>query len=121
MMRNLPLKWLHVYVFLSIGVFLCVQSLKQLAITKPDWVFNHINDFLTIPLVATLGLHAVWWIKKDKSIRLPIFTIFSLVLLFSIVFEYYLPQYSYRYTDDIWDVICYFFGGIVYYLLQKKQ
>ncbi|MDC8000006.1 hypothetical protein POV26_03080 [Aequorivita todarodis] len=86
---------------------------------RSNWIFHHLNDFLTIPLVATVCLHGVWLVKKDKSIRLNIFTIFSLVALFSIFFEYYLPQQSHRYTGDIWDVLCYFLGGTAFYLLQK--
>ncbi len=121
MKRRLQLKMLHVYVLISLGIFLCVKSLKFFSITGPNWIFHHLNDFLTIPIVATLCLHGVWFIKKDKSIRLDIFTILSLVVLFSIVFEYYLPQQSYRYTGDNWDVACYFLGGLIFYLLQKIE
>lgn len=119
MIRRLPLKGLHLYVLLSLAVFLYVQSLKYFFGIRSNWIFHHLNDFLTIPLVATVCLHGVWLVKKDKSIRLNIFTIFSLVALFSIFFEYYLPQQSHRYTGDIWDVLCYFLGGTAFYLLQK--
>lgn len=72
-------------------------------------------------MVATLGLHTAWFSKKDKSIRIDLFTIISLVLLYSVVFEYYLPKQSYRYTGDVWDVVCYALGGIVFYILQKME
>lgn len=121
MRRKLPLKVLHLYVLLSIVVFLCVQSWKYLYGIRSNWIFHHLNDFLAIPIVATISLHAVWFIKKDYSLRLNIFTILSLAALFSIAFEYYLPQQSYRYTGDIWDVICYFLGGIMFYFLQKME
>ncbi|MBB6681277.1 hypothetical protein H4O20_07455 [Aequorivita sp. 609] len=120
-MRNFPLKILHGYVLFSVVVFLCVQGLKYFEIVAPNWVFNHLNDFLVIPMVATLGLHTAWFIKKDKSIRIDLFTIISLVVLYSVVFEYYLPKQSYRYTGDIWDVVCYALGGIVFYVLQKME
>tara|TARA_R110002012_G_scaffold283304_2_gene473634 strand:- start:92850 stop:93158 length:309 start_codon:yes stop_codon:yes gene_type:complete len=100
-------------------VFLGVQGLKFFSIEGPDWLFYHLNDFLLIPILAIVGLHTVWLLHKDRSIRLNIFTIFSLVLLFAFVFEYYLPKQSYRYTSDLWDVIAYFLGGVVFYLLQK--
>ena len=121
MILRLPLKVLHLYVLLSLVVFLCVQSLKYFSVVGPNWIFHHLNDFLAIPIVATVCLHGVWFIKKDRNIRLNIFTILSLVALFSIVFEYYLPQQSYRYTGDIWDVVCYFLGGVVFYFLQKIE
>jgi len=116
-----PLKMLHWYVLLSLVVFLCVKSLKSFSVAGTNWIFHHLNDFLAIPIIATLCLHGVWFIKKDNNIRLNIFTIFSLIALFSLVFEYYLPQQSYRYTGDIWDVICYFLGGLVFYFLQKIE
>src|SRR5690554_3461051 len=121
MMRKLPLKILHWYILVSLVVFFCVQLLKYFSIAAPKWVFNHLNDFLTIPLVATVGLHGVWLLKKDYSIRLDIFTIFSLVAFYSVFFEYYLPQQSHRYTGDIWDVVCYCLGGVVFYVLQRRE
>ena len=119
MIRKRPLKLLHFYVLLSFAVFLVVQSLKFFSIFGPNWIFHHLNDFLAIPMVATLCLHGVWLIKKDRSIRLNGFTILSLVVLFSLVFEYYLPQQDYRYTGDVWDVVCYGLGGLIFYFLQK--
>ncbi|WP_299390549.1 hypothetical protein [uncultured Gelidibacter sp.] len=121
MMSSLPLKFLRTYFLLSLLVFLGVQSLKYFSIASPDWIIHHLNDFLVIPMVATLGLHAVWVIKKDDTIRLNLLTIFSLVALFSIVFEYYLPQHSYRYTGDCWDVFAYVLGGCVFFVLQKME
>ncbi|MCG2418659.1 hypothetical protein K8089_06455 [Aequorivita sp. F47161] len=108
------------YALLSLVVFFYVQSLKYFSGIQATWVFHHLNDFLTIPLVATVCLHGVWCVKKDKTIRLNIFTILSLVVLFSVAFEYYLPKQSHRYTADIWDVVCYFLGGVIFYILQKK-
>lgn len=121
MMKQLPLRLLHAYVLLSFGAFLTVQSLKFLSISGPNWIFHHLNDFLLIPMVATLGLHVVWLLKKDRTIRLNGFTILSLVVLFSVVFEYYLPQQDARYTADVWDVVCYSLGGLVFYMLQKME
>lgn len=119
MIRQLPLKMLHFYVFLSLAVFLAVQSFKFFSVMSPSWVFNHLNDFLVIPLVATLCLHGVWFVKKDFGIRLGFFTIISLVTLYSVFFEYYLPQQSHRYTGDILDVVSYAAGGTMFYFLQK--
>ncbi len=116
-----PLKYLHSYVALSLILFLIVQSLKSHSHQSPPWVFHYLNDFLTIPIVATICLHGVWLLKKNNAIRLNLYSILSLVALFSLYFEYYLPKQSDRYTGDIWDVICYFLGGIVFYILQKKN
>lgn len=119
MIRDLPLKPLHLYVVLSFVVFLGVQTLKFLSISGPNWIFHYLNDFLLIPMVATLGLNVVWILKNDRALRLDGFTILSLVVLFSVLFEYYLPQEDERYTADVWDVVCYGMGGMVFYVLQK--
>ncbi|PVW11816.1 hypothetical protein [Marixanthomonas spongiae] len=121
MIQKFPLKILHGYVLLSVVLFLGVQSLKLFSVTSPDWVLHYLNDFLTIPIVATLCLHSVWFVKKDRSIRLNVFTTLSLVVLYSVLFEYYLPLQSHRYTADIWDVACYFLGGTVFYFLQEPM
>tara|TARA_R100000935_G_C2833075_1_gene166342 strand:+ start:1778 stop:2143 length:366 start_codon:yes stop_codon:yes gene_type:complete len=121
MISKLPLKWLHFYAVLSLFIFFWVQGLKHFSGIKANWIFHHLNDFLTIPLVATLCLHGVWLVKKDNTIRLNLFTILSLVAMFSIAFEYYLPLQSHRYTADIYDVYCYFSGGIIFYFLQKLK
>ena len=119
MIKKFPLKLLHYYVLLSLMVFLSVQGFKLSQWAAPSWVFHHLNDFLLIPMVATWGLHVAWLLKKDRTLRLDVFTIFSLVVLFSLVFEYFLPQQSHRYTADVWDVVCYALGGLVFYFLQK--
>lgn len=121
MKDKLPLKALHWYVLLSLAVFIGVQSMKIFSINGPNWIFHYLNDFLTIPIISILCLHGVWLIKNDKNIRLNIFTIFSVVTLYSLFFEYYLPQHSYRYTGDIWDVVCYFSGGVVFFFLQRIE
>ncbi|MEM0587083.1 hypothetical protein V0F38_02140 [Aequorivita sp. MCCC 1A16792] len=97
-----------------------MQCSKVTSGIQANWIYHYLNDFLTIPLVAIIGLHGVWFIKKDKTIRLNKFTILSLVIVFAVFFEYYLPKQSYRYTADIWDVFCYFIGGVVFYFLQKE-
>lgn len=116
-----PLKALHRYVLFSLALFVVVQTFKFVDFNSPQWVFNYLNDFLTIPIVATFCLHGIWLVKKDQTIRLNLFTIFSLAALFSIYFEFYLPKQSDRYTGDYWDVFCYLLGGLVFYVLQKKK
>lgn len=121
MIAKLPLRPLHLYVLLSLIIFIGVQLLKLFNVEGPDWVFHHLNDFLVIPMVATLGIHVAWLVKKDQSIRLDLFTIFSLVVLFSVVFEYYLPQQDARYTGDVWDMVCYGLGGVMFYVFQRME
>lgn len=121
MIRTLPLKKLHIYVVLSLLIFIGFQSAEYLEIPMPVWVTSYLKDFLSIPIIATICLHVVWWMKKDKGIRLNTFVILSLVALYSVYFEWYLPQYSSRHTGDFGDVICYSLGGCIFYFLQKCE
>lgn len=115
-----PLKILHLYVMISILIFLFVLGLERFT-TIPDFIRFYLNDFLVIPIVGLVCLHVVWFLKKDRTIRLNIFTILSLVILFSVYFEWYLPKIVARYTGDFWDVVCYFAGGFMFYIFQKQE
>lgn len=118
-MKISVLKTLHFYVGISFVLFLTVESLRFFNVSAPNWIFHYLNDFLVIPIVGFLCLYTVWWLKKDRNLRLDVFSILSLVLIYSLYFEVYLPKYSERYTADILDVVCYAGGGLAFYLLQK--
>lgn len=92
-----------------------------MSVAAPEWMFYYLNDFLVIPMVGIVCLHGVWLIKNDRTIRLNAFTVFSLVMMYSVFFEYYLPQQSGRYTADVFDVVCYVLGGVVFVILQKLE
>lgn len=116
---KLPLKILHIVMICFLIIYATMLGLGYYEVTTIPFVHNHLNDLLVIPLVATACLHVIWWIKKDRSIRLGILSILSLVILYSDYFEYYLPDIHPRYTGDVWDVVCYGIGGILFYFLQK--
>ncbi|HLS29519.1 MAG TPA: hypothetical protein VK021_01540 [Flavobacteriaceae bacterium] len=115
------LKTLHIYVGISLVLFLTVEGMRFFSIAAPNWMFHYLNDFLVIPIVGLICLYVVWWLKKDRTIRLDIFSIATLVVIYSLYFEVYLPKYSERYTADILDVVCYASGGVVFYFLQKMR
>lgn len=115
------LKKLHLYVIASVLIFLMVFGLQIFTDIVPKLITFYLNDFLIIPIVGLISLHVVWFLKKDQTIRLSAVTILSLVILFSIYFEWYLPKYKERYTADAWDVVCYLAGGVVFYVLQKQE
>src|SRR5690625_3969018 len=121
MIENLSLKNLHLYVLSSLLIFIGYQLLLQFDVSMHRFLTSYLKDFLCISIIATAGLHVVWFLKKDKSIRLNAFTLISLVLMYSIYFEYFLPKHSNFYVADWMDVICYSLGGLIFYILQKKD
>jgi len=74
-----------------------------------------------MPIVLTICLQAVHFIKKDAKIRLSLFTTLSLTTLYAVYFEIYLPRVEPRYTADILDVIMYLSGGLIFYFLQFRK
>ncbi|WP_156101207.1 hypothetical protein [Salegentibacter sp. Hel_I_6] len=72
-----------------------------------------------MPIVLSICLFAVQYLKKDKNIRLNLITVFSVFLMYTIYFEVVLPPLHWRYTADIFDVFLYLIGSGLFYLLQK--
>ncbi|HSI69317.1 MAG TPA: hypothetical protein VK941_03725 [Gillisia sp.] len=115
------MKILHHTFFLFVAIFLILQILLHLNVNLPNWVVFYVNDFLCMPIVLTICLKAVHLIWKDPTIRLPLFTILSLTTFYAIYFEVYLPKVEPRYTGDVWDVVMYVLGSLLFYFLQFRE
>ncbi|MGB5982052.1 MAG: hypothetical protein WBG46_07890 [Nonlabens sp.] len=118
-LTKFPCKLLHLYALLSIHIYAFVQIAKHQNLTDNSFILFYLNDLLIIPLVLTAALNVVWLIKKNKTIQLGILSIFSVFALYSYYFEYYLPEHTERYTADIYDIVCYGIGSVVFYILQR--
>jgi hypothetical protein len=119
MIKAHPLKSLHVFFLLCFLTYGTVQLVKIEQLSLTSFILNHLNDLMIVPIVLTAALNVVWLIKKDRSIRLGPISIFSIICLYSVYFEWYLPRHMARYTADWYDVLCYTAGGGILYILQK--
>ncbi len=43
-----------------------------------------------------------------------------IALYLSVVFEFILPKFSSRYTNDLWDILAYFSGAFCFILIHRK-
>ncbi|GAK93556.1 hypothetical protein JCM19298_2275 [Nonlabens ulvanivorans] len=93
--------------------------MKSVGYVTHPFVYNHLNDLVVIPIVATIGLHVIWMVKKNRQLRVGTISLLSLVILYSVYFEYYLPLNNARYTSDFWDIVCYAAGALIFYIAQK--
>ncbi|WP_157111361.1 hypothetical protein [Nonlabens spongiae] len=118
-LSNFSCKTLHLFSLACIFMYGFVLLAKYFDLTYNTFILYHLNDLMIVPMVLTLSLNAVWIVKNDRSIRLGWFSILSIFLMYSLIFEYYLPQTMSRYTADWYDVLCYFMGAIIFYFLQK--
>lgn len=115
------MKPLYNFFVVAISIFLSNLILVYFKVNLPEWVTSYLNDFLCMPVVLTICLTAVHLIKKDKSIRLDLFTIISLTSFYAVFFEWYLPKVEPRYTADWLDVVMYFSGALLFYYLQFQE
>jgi len=93
-----------------------------LATTSFLYIFlkNHLNDFLYMPIVLTICLAVVRWVKSLSNYLLNLGMIIGMTVFSSVVFEWIGPSYFVHTTGDWIDVVMYVLGGSFYYVLQKK-
>lgn len=114
-------KILTYYFIVSIAIGSIIYVAQKLSVKLPSFINNYMNDFLIIPMVLTVCLFVLQWSRSDKSFQISLGVIFYICIVYSALFEFILPKYFTRYTADILDVILYFAGGLVFFVLQKKS
>ncbi|UKB83087.1 hypothetical protein LF887_19035 [Chryseobacterium sp. MEBOG06] len=81
---------------------------------------DHFTDFITIPMYCCLieyimnSLPGCHW-KPDLKFVL------TSVLYLSFLFEVLCPKLSEKFTGDVWDVLAYLAGGLIYYIFQVRR
>ncbi|MDR6967227.1 hypothetical protein J2X31_001234 [Flavobacterium arsenatis] len=110
-----------VYFYIAFGIFLFIYLARWFHLQLPQWMYSYVNDFLCLPIVLHITLVVIRYIKKDTSILLNWYHIISIAFLFTVYFEWYLPKNNSRYTADWVDVLLYFLGGFLFFVLQRKD
>lgn len=101
-----------------VGV-LAIYSLNQLFLKSLGIPFfnNYLNDLLAVPLFFAL-INSISLYKSNKQVTSLKYLI-PITVFLSFLGEYvaiFLRQGS---VSDWWDVLCYFIGMYVYYLIHK--
>lgn len=105
-----------IYLLLLLSGLLIVVGQKS-GIIFPYFFQNYWNDFVIIPLVSKAVLLILQSIHGKHFVLRPVY-ILCICLYFSILFEIIFPKFYIRYTSDYMDVMMYFLGGILFYLLE---
>lgn len=74
-----------------------------------------------MPVILGICLFIIRKFSRRKPIKISLFSAFSLATLYSLYFEYYLPEVTERYTSDVVDVLMYFTGALIFWLVQKTE
>ncbi len=115
-MRNIYLLF-----FICFGIFLGNLFLLHLSLPLPTFFSSYLNDLLCMPIVLSVCLFIIRKISKRKDLKISLFSAFSLATLYSIYFEWYLPEVTTRYTQDVVDVLLYFGGALIFWLVQRSE
>ena len=82
------------------------------------WFFNnYLNDLLAVPLFFAI-INIVYQFNSGKQIR-SLKWLFIITIILSFMGEYLAIYFKHNSVTDFWDVICYFIGMLVYYMIIK--
>lgn len=82
----------------------------------------HFTDLLFVPLQLIIALCGLRIIKQNKQLKIPVILILLVVLCDSVLFEWYLPNFSenvHLFTGDFSDVLMYVIGGLLFWGIQR--
>lgn len=87
----------------------------------PDFIRFYLTDIIFVPAMSCFALIFVRILKRDSTLLISPIIIFIQTLFVSIYFEWYLPTFKGRigwYTGDVWDVLMYFIGALLFLIIQ---
>ncbi|MGO1815942.1 MAG: hypothetical protein ACTHZ1_03355, partial [Sphingobacterium sp.] len=95
-------------------LFVLHQILQKVVGLSFPLADNYLDPLLCMPIVLHLIVLERRFLRNRPGYTLPRSHIFGYFLLISIISELIFPIWSEQMTSDIWDVICYAFGALVY-------
>lgn len=101
---------------LSYGIHLV---LKFGHIPVPGFFSHYFADLLCMPLLLSFALLSMRWFRGENDRQLPWSMVLVAIVYVSLVFELVLPAFFKRYTSDVWDVVMYGLGGVLFFVFQK--
>ena len=109
---------LKILVFtISTLLFLTHQFTQWVLEISIPFLDNYLDPFLAMPfLLFLLDLEMTFFRMRPQ---LQLSEILASFLIFSIIFELFFPFLSADFTGDFWDIIAYFFGTMLYYLVRE--
>lgn len=110
----------HPVFYSSILIATLIYSAQKLNLPLPHWINDYVNDFLCMPIVLSLSLAILRYLKKTEKLYVPLFVVLGLTAYFAVYFEWFMPKVNSRYTADIIDIGLYFTGAILFFGYQKR-
>lgn len=115
------LKFIHKsYLFIFVTLAAIVYVFQKVHLKLPVFVNNYLNDILCIPILLKVSQLVIRHIKSNNRLKIPISLQIFVTTLYALVFEVILPNFHKRYTSDFLDVIAYFFGLIIFQIIESS-
>ncbi len=107
--------------YLLTGIYLIHLCLKFAYVSVPTWMSSYLADFLCLPFLLSWTTLLIRKVQQNPFFSPSFGMILFTFLATSIVFEWYLPSISSRYTSDSLDVVMYASGGVFFYFFKKAN
>lgn len=104
--------WHSPLLYISLLLFVLVKITAWLNI-HVFFVHSHLNDLISIPVFVATAISLERLIGGDHELRYGKARITFFVIFVGVIYEFYLPYRSVRYTADYYDLLCYAAGGIM--------
>ena len=105
------------YFLIAILLYLIVH-LGRFGWYEPIKIVNsYLTDLLCMPIILTFCLAGIRLLKRIPTYVLTLPMIVAMTTFYAILFEYYLPNANSKYTADFVDVIMYFAGAGLYWII----
>jgi len=105
--------------FLFFAFVFAANYLAQYFDVSNNFSRSYLDDLLALPVILYLTQLVLRMLYRFKDFKLDKTMIISGFLLVSITFEFVLPNYYNCHTKDYYDILCYAFGAIIFYFLNK--
>ena len=107
-------------IYFSMGLFALLNR-YYLRYTGVVFIDYYINDLLSVPVTLYLTSLLLGFIYGKVPYPLNALKIGLAIVLFSITFEFIMPEYNSAYTFDFFDIMAYLAGGIIYFLISEYK
>ncbi len=101
---------------ISCVLFWVNQLLEKIFNIFIPFAHAYLDDLLSIPVILGITLQIFRWIHSQKEhFEFSKTQLIVGVAYITFLFEILLPMWSPVYTADIWDVLCYMIGAVIFY------
>jgi hypothetical protein len=110
--------FINPYFIVCITTYTSGNFIEYLGLSLPYIVRNYYADILCLPIVLTSVLFILRTLRNIPKFILNKSMIFFAWLYLSVLFEFILPGYSKKYTQDYLDIAMYSIGALLFYKSQ---